>query len=194
MNKPNGYDQVSAGDFEQIKLGGHHLVIKGVRETQSKSGRDMIVVAFDFSPKDSQPDYFAKDFAADIRPDKKWPNAGTQYILVYDQNNNASRNFKRFITAVEKSNKGFSTQWGDTFCAQFKGKLLGGIFGEVEEEYNGSVYRRHRLRWFCEDYSVDSAAIPEPRLLQDNNVTQKAPRSDGFVPVDAAADTPNIPF
>jgi hypothetical protein len=45
MNKPNGYDEVQVGgDYTPIELGGHHLVIKGVREEKSKSGKDMIVV------------------------------------------------------------------------------------------------------------------------------------------------------
>ena len=85
MNKPNGYDEVKVGgDFTPIELGGHHLVIKGVREEKSKSGKDMIVVAFDTAKNDKQPGYFSDLFDKDIRPEKKWPNNGTQYILTMD--------------------------------------------------------------------------------------------------------------
>ena len=49
MQKPNGYDEVQVGDFTPVELGGHHLIIKGVKEQESKTGKPMIVVAFDFA-------------------------------------------------------------------------------------------------------------------------------------------------
>ena len=58
--------------------------------------------------------------------------------LVEDNDGNCSRNFKRFITSFEHSN-GVESIWGDKFAAQFKDKKIGGIFGEVENEYNGKV-------------------------------------------------------
>ena len=120
MQKPNNFDNVSTGDFTPVTPGGHHLIIKKVEETKSKAGKDMIIVAFDMAPGDSQPNYISKLFADDIRPDKKWPRAGRQYIVVTDSDGNTSRSFKSFITCVEKSNNGFVTQWGDAFAQQFK--------------------------------------------------------------------------
>ena len=146
MQKPNNYDNTQAsGDFTPVELGGHKLVIKQVSESKSKSGKDMIVVLFDFSADDKQPNYFMEQFKNDIRPDKKWPNQGTQYILANDENGNCSRSFKTFTTCVEHSNPGFSTQWGDVFCQQFKGKKIGGVFGFVEEEYNGERKKKRKL-------------------------------------------------
>lgn len=171
MNKPKGYDEVQvAGDFTPVELGGHHMIIKGVREEKSKSGKDMIVVAFDFAKNDKQPGYFSDLFEKDIRPDKKWPNAGTNYILTMDASdpNKVNKSFKIFITSVERSN-GFEVDWGAKFCEQFKGKKVGGVFGLVEEEYNGEVKRRHKLRWFCEDDRAETAKIPEDRLLNRNS-------------------------
>lgn len=194
MQKPNGYDQTQAsGDFTPIELGGHHLVIKKVMEQQNKNGGDMIVVAFDMAPGDKQPGYFAKEFANDIRPDKKWPRAGRQYINVLDSNGNTSRNFKTFVTSVEKSNSGFTTQWGDNFCEQFKGKKIGGVFGEVENEYNGKVSMRHELRWFCSDSAADTASIPQPKYLPNRNVTASAGAVDPFLSVPAGIDE-EVPF
>lgn len=193
MNKPNGYDEVKVGgDFTPIELGGHHLVIKGVREEKSKTGKDMIVVAFDTAKNDKQPEYFSDLFEKDIRPEKKWPNNGTQYILTMDSQDasKTSRSFKSFITSFEKSND-CEAVWGDKFCTQFKGKKIGGVFGLVEEEYNGEVKQRHKLRWFCEDARADEANVPEAKLL---NKPVKAPRADnGFVNVpDGVAE--EIPF
>ena len=151
------------------------MVIKGVREEKSKKGKDMIVVAFDFAPNDKQPGYFTDLFEKDIRPDKKWNNAGTQYIVTLDSSNKASRQFKAFITSVEKSN-GFEVVWDNNFCNQFKGKRVGGVFGIVEEEYNGEIKKRHRLRWFCEDSRVDGANVPDPKLLRETPTDK-----DGFM-------------
>ena len=87
MQKPAGYDEAQAmGNFIPVELGGHKLVIKQVNEVESKSGDPMIVVLFDFAPDDKQPGYFTEMFKNDIRPDKKWPNQGTQYIMVNDYN------------------------------------------------------------------------------------------------------------
>lgn len=167
MNKPNGYDEVQVGgDYTPIELGGHHLVIKGVREEKSKSDKDMIVVAFDTAKNDKQPGYFSDLFDKDIRPEKKWPNNGTQYILTMDSQDSSktSKSFKSFITSFEKSNN-CEVVWGDKFCAQFKNKKIGGVFGLVEEEYNGEVKKKHKLRWFCTDEKVTDAPIPEDKLL-----------------------------
>ena len=81
--------------------------------------------------------YFTEQFKNDIRPDKKWLNPGTQYILTEDAEGKCNRSFKTFTTCVEHSNTGFTTQWGDNFGAQFKNKKIGGVFGEQMDFYNG---------------------------------------------------------
>ena len=81
MKQPNNYENTqAAGSFEPIALGGHKMVIKQVVERTTKNGDPMIVVLLDTDRSDVQPNYFSKMFADDIRPDKKWPNAGTVYI------------------------------------------------------------------------------------------------------------------
>jgi hypothetical protein len=168
MQKPNGYDEAQAmGDYTPVELGGHHLIIKGVKEQNTKNGDPMIVVAFDFAKNDKQPGYFSDMFERDIRPDKKWPNAGTMYILTQDyaDKTKTSSTFKGFVTSFERSNN-VNAIWGEKFCDQFVGKKIGGVFGIVEEEYNGEVKKRHKLRWFCEDGRADSANIPKEKLLK----------------------------
>ncbi len=197
MQKPNNYDNVSTGDFTPVTPGGHHLIIKKVEESKSKAGKDMIIVAFDMASGDSQPNYVSKLFADDIRPDKKWPRVGRQYIVVTDADGNTSRSFKTFITCVEKSNNGFVTQWGDAFASQFKGKRIGGVFGKVENEYNGKVTQRCELRWFCADDKADNANVPNPKLLPNSNHVVKAPdqseQLDGFLTLPEGMDE-EIPF
>lgn len=194
MQKPNNYENTQAsGDFTPITLGGHFMVIKQVKEQKSRTGKDMIVVAFDFAKGDTQPEYFMDQFKKDIRPEKKWPHAGTNYIMVEDMNGNCSKGFKSFIAAVERSNKGFVTTWGDNFANQFTGKAVGGVFGEVENEYNGKVTMRHELRWFCGTDVVKTSNVPEPKLMANRPAPANKPASTSFMDVPVGSDD-EIPF
>ena len=190
MNMPNNYANTQiGGDYTPPELGGHHLIIKKVEETKSKNGKDMIKVFFDFAKNDVQPDFMTNEYKNDIRPDKKWPHAGTQYILTEGNDGNCSKSFKSFITAFENSNN-CSAIWGEKFADQFKNKKVGAIFGEVENEYNGKVTMRHELRWFCEDAKVDGAAVPAPKYLQGNAPKNAAAASaaDEFINIPDGVD------
>ena len=192
MQKPNNYDQTQAGgDFTPVELGGHKLIIKQVSETKSKNGKDMIVVLFDFAPEDAQAGYFTEMFKNDIRPDKKWPNQATQYILTEDAEGKCNRSFKTFTTYVEHSNTGFTTQWGDNFGAQFKNKKIGGVFGVVEEEYNGERKKKRKLRWFTSYDKALEAEVPEDKLLPTGTVSK--PDADGFMNIPDGIDE-ELPF
>lgn len=162
VSKPTDYDKTPASSgYEPPELGGHKLVIKQVSEKQSKTGKPMIVVLFDFADDDKQPGYFSEQFANDIRPDKKWPNQATQYILTEDADGKCTRNFKTFTTCVEHSNAGFQVQWGNKFCQCFKGKKIGGVFGEQMDYYNGEEKKKRVLRWFVSLDKVADAAVPD---------------------------------
>ena len=200
MRKPRNYDDTKAqGEFIPVELGGHHLVIKEVCEMTSKGGKPMIKVSFDFAKNDKQAGYFEKIFKDDIRPDKKWPNQATQYILTEDSEGNCSRSFKTFITCVEHSNKGFETQWGDNFEAQFKNKLIGGVFGPQMDYYNGREIEKRVLRWFVSIDNVDDATIPDMSETQAyknhlNGYPQGSkPTGDGFMNIPDGIDE-ELPF
>ena len=192
MNKPMNYENVSTGDFTPVTPGGHHLIIKQVKEAKSKTGKDMLVVALDMAQNDSQPLYMSKLFEGDTRPEKKWPRAGTVYVVATDNNGQCSRNFKTFISSFEKSN-GVEARWveGTAFVAQFAGKKIGGVYGIVEDEYNGERKKKCELRWFCEDGRAEGAKVPEPKLLDQGAAPVPAGSvPSGFVPVSAE----EIPF
>ena len=194
MQKPQNYDETQAmGDFTPVELGGHYLVIKQVTEAKSKTGKDMIVVFFDFDQKDKQPGYFTEQFKNDIRPDKKWPNQATQRVLTEDDMGRTSRQFKTFCSCVEHSNTGFKVQWGDNWGAQFKGKKIGGVFGIVENKYEDKVTKRRELRWFVSADKVDDAAIPEEKLLPQELRSFSASIGTDFVNVPDAIDE-ELPF
>lgn len=197
MQKPNSFDEVSVGEYTPINVGGHHAVIVSVKEQQSSTGKNMIVVALDFARNDSQPGYFREQFDNDDRPEKKWPYQAVQYIVTEDMNGKCSRSFKGFITSFEKSN-GITTNWGENFTAQFKNRKIGVVYGEVEEEYNGEIKTRRRIRWFCEDAKVESQKVPDKKYFtsgnQNNQINSTASSSsDGFMRIVDGVDE-EIPF
>lgn len=200
MKKPNNYENTQAqGEFTPVELGGHTLVIKQVEERMSKTNKPMIVVFFDFAPRDKQAGYFAESFKNDIRPDKKWSNQATQCILTEDENGDCSRSFKTFLTCVEHSNKGFTTQWGDNFGQQFKEKLVGGVYGPQMDYYDGREMEKRVLRWFVSVDKVADAAVPdmnETRAYKNhiNGYPQgSTPAGDGFMNIPDGIDE-ELPF
>lgn len=197
MQKPNSYDETPAqGEFTPVELGGHKLIIKQVTETKSKSGKDMIVIHFDFDSDDVQPGYFTEQFKNDIRPEKKWPNQAIQYVLTHDEDGKCSRSFKTFITCVEHSNTGFKPQWGDNFGSQFKNKKIGGVFGIVEEEYNGERKKKRKLRWSTSYDKAMDAGTPEDKLLpaKMQSMYDNLPKyEDGFMNIPDDIDE-EVPF
>ena len=165
----------------------------------SRKNKPMIVVFFDFAPGDKQAGYFAEAFKNDIRPEKKWPNQATQYILTEDNEGNCSRSFKTFLTCVEHSNQGFTTQWGDNFGKQFKNKLVGGVFGIQMDYYEGRGIEKRVLRWFVSQDKVEEAAVPMETETQayknhiNGYLSGSTPAGDGFMNIPDGIDE-ELPF
>ena len=193
MQKPNNYEETEVrGDFTPVELGGHYAVIKNVAEKDSKNGDPMIVVSIDFDKKDAQAGYFMDAFKKDVRPDKKYPNQATQYILSEYQGKCTSQ-FKSFIRAFAESNgiDENKIKWGSDFTAQFKNKKIGVVFGSVEELYNGEVKKRRKIRWFCDYNKVADQNVPKEVLL-DTSKTSAAASTDFVATADS--DMEEIPF
>lgn len=200
MKKPNNYENTPVqGEYTPVELGGHKMVIMSVEEKMSKTNKPMIVVYFDFAKGDQQAGYFMEAFKNDIRPEKKWPNQATNYIVTEDENGNCSRSFKTFLTCVEHSNSGFETQWVDDFGKQFKGKLIGGVFGQQKDYYNGREFDKRILRWFVSMDKVDEADIPDEMETQayKNHAggypAGSTPAGDGFMNIPDGIDE-ELPF
>lgn len=199
MKKPNNFENTQVqGEFAPIELGGHILVIKEVVEMKSKGGKDMIKVSFDFARGDKQPGHFEKMFKDDIRPEKKWPNQATQYILTEDNEGNCSRAFKTFITCVEHSNN-TEVQWGDNFEQQFKNKVIGGVFGLQMDYYDEREIEKRVLRWFTSTDKVKDAQVPSISETQayKNHINgyhpDATPAGDGFMNIPDGIDE-ELPF
>lgn len=185
MLKPSNYDNVQVSDYTPVKLGGHLLEIITVEETVSKSGKPLLIVKFDFAPNDEQHGIFYLRYSLDQREEPRWPAQATSYILPLDENNACSRALKSFINAVERSNPDFKVTWtnGPEFATQFHGKLVGGVFGNVQEEFNDEIFTRRKLRWFCSADSAKDASIPKDKLLDHPAPsTEDSETSSGFGP------------
>lgn len=207
MKKPAGFEEAQVmGDFVSIKEGEHHLIIRQVNKTQSKSGKDMVIVLFDFADNDAQKGLIANDFKNDTRTDKKWPHRGTAYIMVYDWQNEdkTSKNFKTFCTCFERSND-TTINWvedDNAWAAQFKGKRIGGAFGKVHSVYEGKEQIRTEFRWFVSDGTVDPDNVPNEKMLSEAQKAEIIPdpsapsassSGDGFMSI-PDVDEDEIPF
>lgn len=201
MQKPTGYDEAQvSGEFTPVELGGHCAVIKQVSERDSSTGKPMIVVLFDFILPDKQAGYFTSQFDADTREPKKWPYNGSMYIMVNDYNDpkKTSRQFKTFCSCAERSND-FQIKWGgSSWAQQFKGKKIGVVYGEVENEYDGKITMRHQPRWFCTWDAAPGAKIPATKYLNGvgpaKPVNKPEEVEDGFLNIPTEVDEDEIPF
>lgn len=198
MNKPNNYDNTrsNSGEFEPIELGGHRGIIKQVEERKSSTGKPMAVVYIDFAAEDRQARYFEDQYRNDDRAEKKWPYQAIQYIVTEDAEGNTSRSFKSFCTSYEDSN-GVTIKWGDgpQWAAQFKGRRIGVVFGEVEEEYQGEIKTRRRIRWFCDDHKAGEQDAPAKKLYNGPRpyATTTSTESTEWMPF-PATEAEDLPF
>lgn len=178
MQKPQDFDNVQAfGDFVPLPAGGYVCRIMGVEETASRAGAPMIKISLDIA-EGQYKDYFANQYRANTRADKKWSYSAIINQLVYDTsgNNSTNRGFKTFVTSVCESNQDFNVAWGDGFSACFKNRLVGVLFGR--EEYIGTDGKSH--------WSTKALNFRSVKTIRDGGF--EIPADKPLVSVDAAAD------
>jgi len=192
VNKPKDFDTTQGyEEFGALPAGGYVCRIMNVEETVSQSGRDMLKISLDIAEGEYK-DRFATMYRTDYRLDKKW--GCIAYQLIYDPTDNASTNrgFKSFCTAAEKSNRGFTIQWGNNFAACFKNKIVGVIFRR--EQYIGNDNAAH---WSTKPVSFRNAdkirkgdfGVPGDKPLAN----QPAPAYSGYPAAGTAGVTAAVP-
>ena len=206
INKPKDYDTTpEQGEFTAPAPGGHRMIIHQVLRTESRDGRPMLKIDFDFDPTDSQPKLFENEYRNDIRPEKKWPRGGTQYVMQYTADGGTSRGYKTFCSCAEKSNQGYKIPWGSeqkVWESSFKGKKIGGVFGMVENFYNGKMTTRSELRWFCQYDKAADASIPDLKQLSEDQkraaanwkAAETAKEETGFMNIPDDVADEGLPF
>lgn len=192
MQKPSNYDNTRTAAFARPMIGPHKAVIMEVKEMKSSTGRDMIRVSIDFDKDDLQAGLFAKEYKSDTRePDKKkWPNAAVTYILVNSNDGGTNRAFKSFIEAWEDTN-GLTCQWGDRFEAQFKNRKIGVMYGDVDEEYNGQIQTRQKIRWFYDLHREEEQVVPNRKAYNSTTVTTS---TEEWMNIPDGAGDEGLPF
>ncbi len=152
--------------FQQLPKDAYVIKIVNAKEAQNKKSGSRIDIAFDITEGEYK-DFYMKQFQADTREDKKWPNDAIYRLNVPDSGSPEWMhiNYNSFFADLEDSNNGFVFT-GDT--AALKGKLLGAKFHIEQSEDNGNIYDHTRMRFSCvaEDVRQGKAGrLPADKLI-----------------------------
>ena len=193
FKKPRDYDDVKVGEAKVLPAGGYICEILKAEECKSKTGKDMLKVAFDIT-QGPFTGYFKDSFNywkvnAEDPATVKWPFSGTKWILLLDNEGATNRDFKSFCTALIDS--GTEVWNGDVFdAANLKGALVGIIFRREQHEYAGATNWRTVPWGFRSVKAIEEGTfnIPDDKPL--------APKQTGFddIPDSFSAAEDDIPF
>jgi hypothetical protein len=196
MNKPAGYDDVNIDITEKPTVGGHKCIIVKVIEQKSSTGKEQLEIWLDMAGDDSQPMLFSNQFMANTNENKKWPCRF--WITSYETEDFGKRSLKRFVTAAEDSNASFFVQWGPVFADCLKGKRIGVVFGEEENDWNGRIFTLVKPRYFCGILKLDEQPIPEKKTLKPETAAFKPAAGingqEGFLQVPDGLGDEGLPF
>ena len=192
FRKPKDYDDVKVGERKILPAGGYVCKILKAEETESRTGKQMVKVAFDIAEGEFK-GYFREMFDAwkanaDDPQSVKWPFTGTKWILLYDNEGATNRGFKSFCTALEDS--GTNAWKKETFDVQaLKDAKVGIIFRREEHEYMNTRSWRTVPAWFR---SVDAVKAGDFTVPDDKPLPQKVGNFEITDSFSAAED--EIPF
>lgn len=181
--------------YEVLPKGAYVLKILNAKEEKNKSGSGShLTISYDVA-EGEQKDFFLRQYKDDTREDKKWPNDGTYYMTIPDDNSQSFiwDNWNTFFANLEDSNNGFVFA-GDP--ATLKGKLIGGKMRIEQSESNGNIYDHCRLYWTCiaEDVRQGKAGkLPNDKLIKDAGKSSSAESLDDFVNVPEGTED-ELPF
>lgn len=175
ITKGNDYDKTEAfgSGFKSLPNGGYVCKIVKAEETKSKSGKDMIHIAFDIAEGDYK-GYFwelfnrRKERASDPL-NVKFPFEGQMWVMVndYEDPNKTSRKFKGLCTAIEESGTRVWSDRNEFMVDNLNGAMIGIVYQNQEQEYQGKVSMR-AIPWGCrstESIRSGDFYVPEDKLL-----------------------------
>lgn len=218
MKPFSGYEDVQTNEFAQsIKVGGHYCKILDVEEqsfkTKDNTTYSKFKVKIDICEPDEQVGFYEKKYKEDAIKDAmtaKWK--GYYDITIPDDKSQdfIKRNFKTFITSVEKSNPGYNwikSNWDEKTLV---GKIFVGVFGleEFTLPSNGDVITFCRCRDARSTESIDKIPIPRVKLLdgtykdyeeymnerKNNNSNNNSSELSAENNSSVFADTDDLPF
>lgn len=191
INKPKAYDETQVYEAqERLPIGGYVLKILKTK-IESYSWGQVLVLMIDVA-EGEHAGFYKKNYDAQ-QQDKKWKGTYRINLPKDDGTEKDGWNVKKLksaMTAVEKSNEGYTWNWDETSLA---GKIVGGLFGNKEYEFDGKRGFYTDCRALCSVESIRSGnfTIPSDKLLNGGNASNNGlePPS-GF---SAVADD-DIPF
>jgi hypothetical protein len=161
------------GEFENLELGGHEIVIVDAREYTSEfSGNTSLKVSVDIAGNDKQVGFFKKQYDEAVKNKKdgeevKWPTGAVRYLSLKDEQ---LAYLKGFITALENSNKGFKFNPEGNW-EQLKNLKLAGVFGlEQYENQDGEVKTAVKLQNFRSLDKLNEIKVPKVKMLDGSFV------------------------
>ena len=190
IKKPENYEQLK-NNYETLNAGGHKCVIKEATEKKDNNGKDILVVYFDTSLEDSQPQYFQNAYLKDTRQDKKWPFSGQRTF--WQDSEWFESNLSKMTGAVERSNPDVDIWVNGTLdLPKLKGLKIGVVFG-IEEYTNEdhSLGTSTKPRYFCAYDEAEAQAIPKKKEAKPRAEAQAV--DFGFVDV-AEDNNEGLPF
>jgi hypothetical protein len=182
VKKFDGYDAiVIRGGQKAIEPGGYVCKVQGVK-IESFRNCEAIKVRLDIVEGEYM-GFYKKRYESDRAktPDAKW---GGVFLVFLPRGDDSEKDaytkqaFKRFMTAVERSNDGYKWDWDENSLV---GKYFGGVFGREQYLVDGTPKFSTKCRFV---HSVDAIRsgkfkVPADKLLQ------------GYAP-QAAAPSPSV--
>ena len=156
------------GEYENLELGGHEIIILDAREHESNfSGNISLKISVDISGNDKQKGFFKKQYDENTSADKKWPTGAVKYLSLKDEQLGY---LKGFITALEKSNPNFKFNKKGTW-EQLKNLKLAGQFGlEEYKKQDGTIGTCTKLVQFRSLDKLKDIKIPKVKKLDGSLV------------------------
>ena len=151
------------GEYENLELGGHEIIILDAREHKSEfSGNISLKISVDISGNDKQKGFFKKQYDENTSADKKWPTGAVKYLSLKDEQLGF---LKGFITSLEKSNPNFKFNKKGTW-EQLKNLKLAGQFGlEEYKKQDGTIGTATKLVQFRSLDKLKDIKIPKVKKL-----------------------------
>ncbi len=161
-------DAVEMGDYENLSLGGHEVVILDARlYTSEQSGNTSLKVCVDIAGNDKQKGFFRKQFDNNNLSEKKWPSGGTRYLSLKKESLQFT---KGFVSALEKSNNGFKFDTSKGW-EQINNLKCAGVFGLEEYQDNeGNIKLATKLTQFRSLDKLNEIKIPKVKMLDGTSV------------------------
>ena len=197
VRKNKDYDSTASfGEGRKsLPADGYICKIKKAEEMKSKSGKDMIHIAFDIAEGEYE-GYFMNLFntrkeRAEMPSNVKYPFEGQMWIMCndYEDDTKTSRKFKGLCTSLEESGLTVWNSKGEFLVDNLKGAKIGIVYQNQEQEYNGETYWR-AIPWACRSVETIKSGdffMPEDKPLEtkeevNTGVQNFTPLTDDEIP------------